>query len=168
MSFAYISKVLPLLTINTSSLFFWKTIYLAAPGISLDLISYIKAAQDLLSLLRYERYLVVACGVQFPDKGPNPGPLHCDHGVLATGPSGRSQYPILLRVTCIQFVLSLRAKLNILKYYSKCTLWIKTVQVWFLFVFAKLEATVWFWFREVAMEIQEQFHQVKWAEMMTD
>ena len=37
-----------------------------------------------------------------------------------------------------------------------------------VFVFAKLEATVWFWFREVAMEIREQFHQVKWAEMMTD
>lgn len=162
MSFACISKVLPLRTITTSSFFFWKTIiYLAAPGFSLG-------AQYLLSLLRHERDLVVACGVQFPDKGPKPGPLHCHHGVLATGPSGKSQYSSLLTVTCIQFVLSLIAKLNILKYYSKCTLWIKTVQVWFLFVFAKLEATVWFWFREVAMESQEQFHQVKWAEMMTD
>ena len=34
--------------------------------------------------------LVVACGTWFPDQGSNPGPLHWECGVLATGPSGRS------------------------------------------------------------------------------
>ena len=35
--------------------------------------------------------LVVACGIQFPDQGSNPGPLHWEHGVLATGPPGNFQ-----------------------------------------------------------------------------
>ena len=30
-----------------------------------------------------------ACGIQFPDYGLNPGPLHWEHGVLATGPPGK-------------------------------------------------------------------------------
>ena len=30
--------------------------------------------------------LVVACGVEFPDQGSNPDPVHGQHGVLATGP----------------------------------------------------------------------------------
>ena len=34
--------------------------------------------------------LVVACGIYFPDQGSNPGPLHWEHGVLATGPPGQS------------------------------------------------------------------------------
>ena len=34
--------------------------------------------------------LVGACGIQFPDQGANPGPLHWEHGVLATGPPGKS------------------------------------------------------------------------------
>ena len=37
---------------------------------------------------------VVACGiqfpVQFPDWGLNPGPMNWEHGVLATGPPGKS------------------------------------------------------------------------------
>ncbi|XDA85125.1 hypothetical protein R6Z07F_014902 [Ovis aries] len=28
---------------------------------------------------------VVACGIEFPDQGLNLGPLHREHGVLATG-----------------------------------------------------------------------------------
>ena len=43
--------------------------------------------------------LVVACQllvgvsvIQFPDQGSNPGPLHQKHGVLATGPPGKSQF----------------------------------------------------------------------------
>ena len=31
------------------------------------------------------------CGILFPDQGSNPGPLHWEHGVLATGPPGKSQ-----------------------------------------------------------------------------
>ena len=33
---------------------------------------------------------VVARGIQFPDQGSNPGPLHRELGVLATGPPGKS------------------------------------------------------------------------------
>ena len=32
---------------------------------------------------------VAACGIQLPDQGSNPGPLHWEHGVLATRPSGK-------------------------------------------------------------------------------
>ena len=35
--------------------------------------------------------LVAACGVQLPDQGSKPGPLHWQHGVLTTGPPGKSQ-----------------------------------------------------------------------------
>ena len=34
--------------------------------------------------------LVAACGIEFPDLALNPGPLHWEHGVLATGPPGKS------------------------------------------------------------------------------
>ena len=33
--------------------------------------------------------LVTACGIQFPDQGLNPGPLHWERGVLATGSPGK-------------------------------------------------------------------------------
>ena len=32
------------------------------------------------------KLLVAECGILFPDKGSNPGPLHWENGVLATGP----------------------------------------------------------------------------------
>ena len=35
-------------------------------------------------------FLVVACGIQFLDQGLNCSPLHWEHGVLATGPPGKS------------------------------------------------------------------------------
>ena len=35
--------------------------------------------------------LVTAHGIQFPDQGWNPGPLHWELRVLATGPPGKSQ-----------------------------------------------------------------------------
>ena len=31
-----------------------------------------------------------ACGIQFPDQGLNPGPLHWEHRVLSTAPPGKS------------------------------------------------------------------------------
>ena len=34
--------------------------------------------------------LIAACGIQFPDQGSNLGPLHWEHGGLATGPPGMS------------------------------------------------------------------------------
>ena len=36
------------------------------------------------------RHLVAACGIQFPDQGSKPGPLHWECGVLAPGPPGKS------------------------------------------------------------------------------
>ena len=39
-------------------------------------------------------FLVAVRGTRFPDQGSNPGPLHWEHGVLPTRPSGRS--PTLL------------------------------------------------------------------------
>ena len=42
------------------------------------------------SLIETYTLLVVACGTQFPDQGSNPGPLHWEHGVLATTPPGKS------------------------------------------------------------------------------
>ena len=35
--------------------------------------------------------LVVACGIWFPDQGSNPGSLHWECGVPATGAPGKSQ-----------------------------------------------------------------------------
>ena len=35
--------------------------------------------------------LVAACGIWFPDQGSNLGPLHWEHGILATAPPGKSQ-----------------------------------------------------------------------------
>ena len=34
--------------------------------------------------------LVEACGIQFPDQGLNPGLLHWERGVSATGPPEKS------------------------------------------------------------------------------
>ena len=34
--------------------------------------------------------LASAYGIQFPDQESIPGPLHWEHGVLATGPPGKS------------------------------------------------------------------------------
>ena len=36
------------------------------------------------------RLLVMACGVQFPDQGWNPGSVHWERRVLATGTQGKS------------------------------------------------------------------------------
>ena len=33
---------------------------------------------------------LAACGIQFPEQGMNPGPMHWECGVLATGPPGKS------------------------------------------------------------------------------
>ena len=38
--------------------------------------------------------LVAACGIQFSDQELNLSPLHCEHGVLATGPQGSPQQPL--------------------------------------------------------------------------
>ena len=42
------------------------------------------------SQLQHAGSLVVACEIQFPDQGSNPGPLHWEHGISTTGPPGKS------------------------------------------------------------------------------
>ena len=42
------------------------------------------------SLVAARELLAAACGIQFPDQGSNPGPLHWECRVLATGPPGKS------------------------------------------------------------------------------
>ena len=42
------------------------------------------------SLIASCEFLVAACGISFPDEGLNLGPLNWEHGVLATGPPGKS------------------------------------------------------------------------------
>ena len=44
--------------------------------------------QDLWSSLQHVWFLVVACGIYFPDRGLNPGPLHWEQGT--TGPPEKS------------------------------------------------------------------------------
>ena len=43
----------------------------------------------------HARSLVAPCGIQFPDQGLNPGPLHWERRVLATGPPRKSQHFLL-------------------------------------------------------------------------
>ena len=38
--------------------------------------------------------LVVACGIYFPNQRLNPGPLHWEQRVLATGPPTQPLYPL--------------------------------------------------------------------------
>ena len=45
--------------------------------------------------------LVAACRIQFPDQGSNLSPLHWQHGVLATGPQGKSNSHLILDETCV-------------------------------------------------------------------
>ena len=53
-----------------------------------------------------EVFLVVACGISFPDQGSISGPLHWEHKILATGPPlkhikfFRNQFPSKSRVNC--------------------------------------------------------------------
>ena len=44
-------------------------------------------------------HLVAACGIQFPDLGSNLGPMHREHGVLATGPPVKSQCIVFITIT---------------------------------------------------------------------
>ena len=56
---------------------------MSAPGLNCG-------PQDLPSSLQPVGSLVASCGILFPDPGSNPGPLHWDLKVLATGPLGKS------------------------------------------------------------------------------
>ena len=52
--------------------------------------AFLVVACRLLSCGMWTSQLQHACGIQFPDQGSNPGPLHQEHEVLPTGPRGKS------------------------------------------------------------------------------
>ena len=51
------------------------------------------------------RLLVAACGIQVSDQGLNPGPLHGEQRVSATGPPGKSLKPDLPFIPKTKMVL---------------------------------------------------------------
>ena len=54
------------------------------------------------SYLRHaDSQLWCACGIQFPDQGSNPGSLHWEHGVLPTGPPGKSLFVYFLMMVIL-------------------------------------------------------------------
>ena len=64
--------------------------------------------KNIYLFIRLHQALVVACGIWFPDQELNPGPLHWEHGVLATEPLGKSQDGLLFIVySCAQISHSL-------------------------------------------------------------
>ena len=65
-------------------------IYLAALGLSRGMGDLQSSLQHQSSLVVAYKLLVVAGGNWFPHQGSNPGPLHWEHRVLATGPQGES------------------------------------------------------------------------------
>ena len=50
--------------------------------------------------------LAAACGIWFPDYGWNPGSLHWENGVLATGPPGKSCRALFNSFEYMQFSVS--------------------------------------------------------------
>ena len=66
---------------------------LAVLGFSRDTRVFSCGTRDFLAVAC--KLLLAACGIWFPDQGSNPGPLHWEHGVLATGPSGKSTNEVL-------------------------------------------------------------------------
>ena len=52
------------------------------------------------------KLLVEASGIQFPDQGSDPGPLHWKCRVLPTVPPGKSLCVLLLIITSSQFVVA--------------------------------------------------------------
>ena len=44
----------------------------------------------------------MVCGTYFPDQGLSPGPLHWEHGNLATGPPGKSPKPLIKKIIIIK------------------------------------------------------------------
>ena len=61
-------------------------IYVAVPGLGCYTQKLWSSLLPMGSLVAACELLVVAGGLQFPDKGLNLGPLFWEHGVLATGP----------------------------------------------------------------------------------
>ena len=99
-------KVLIPLCLKRKSVFKWRssfisvylTVSVLVAGGTWDLVFVVVIFVATLEVFTcwHARSLVVACRIQFPDQGSNPGPLHWDRGVLATRPPGMSPAIIYL------------------------------------------------------------------------
>ena len=74
---------------GTFFFFFFLSVCLAAPGLSCSVQDPYASLWHVVSLAEACKDLVVACGIEFPNQGSNPGPPWED-GVLATGLPGKS------------------------------------------------------------------------------
>ena len=70
--------------------FFFLSVCLAALGLSCSTQDPRTSLWHVVSLAEACKHLAVACGIEFPDQGSNPGPLPWEHGILATGLPGKS------------------------------------------------------------------------------
>ena len=71
----------------------------AVPGLSCSMRNLHCSMQD-LQLWHVDSQLQHACGIQFPNRGLNPGPLHWERGVLPPGAPGKSRLSILNIAVC--------------------------------------------------------------------
>ena len=55
---------------------------------------------------------VAACGIWFPDQGPNLAPLQWEHGILATGPLGTS-HSTPLEICTVVFLVFLTCVISL-------------------------------------------------------
>ena len=60
---------------------------------------------------------VAAYGIQFPNQGSNPGSLHWEHGVLATGPPGKS---LLFLFVCLSIEIQLTYNVVLISAVQQC------------------------------------------------
>ena len=59
-------------------------------GLSCGMYDLWSSLQHVESLVELCKHLAAEGGVEFPEQGLNPDPLHGEHGVLATGWPGKS------------------------------------------------------------------------------
>ena len=69
-------------------------IYLAVPGLGCIIWDPHSLLEHVGPLVIAWELLVVVCGIYFPNQGSNSSLLHWEHGILATGPPGKSHHPL--------------------------------------------------------------------------
>ena len=101
--FSRVSDVCNLLALFSNFIYL---IYLAVPGLSGSTWSLGSSLWHVGSLAVACELLVATCGIQFPDQGSNPGPLHWECGVLATGSPGKFLSASFMACTVLDFHFS--------------------------------------------------------------
>ena len=85
------------------------------------------------SQLQHTGSLVVVCGIQFPDQGSNPGPLHQELGVSAIWTTREVPFPGLFLWLCDPYLWPglLYVRLTLISFFGLgillCTLWPSTL-----------------------------------------